>query len=52
MDALKASRAKPGDTVYVWNYGDGTRHELQSIDDGHVLDLNCNKEDFEDEDDE
>jgi hypothetical protein len=47
--ALRKSKAKPTDLVYIWDYGNHARHELQSVDDGGLLDLNCNNEDFDEE---
>jgi hypothetical protein len=50
--ALMASKAEDSADVYVYDYGNGTRHDLQSVDFVGVLDLNCNNEDFDDVEDE
>jgi len=50
--ALMASKAKGSDDVYVYDYGNGTRHDLQSVDFVGVLDLNCNNDNFDAEEED
>jgi hypothetical protein len=50
--ALQASPAEDDDVVYIWDYGNATRHILQDVDSGGLLDLNCNNEDFDEESEE